>query len=118
MHALYASPHAASDLNWYSDSGATHHLTNDLANLNVRVEEYTGSESIRVGNGKSLSVTHIGTTQFSTPNSTFLLNDVLHVPQISKNLISVNKFTNDTNTFMEFSLGLHSTSTTTPSSCT
>uniref|UniRef100_A0A2N9IVZ2 Reverse transcriptase Ty1/copia-type domain-containing protein n=1 Tax=Fagus sylvatica TaxID=28930 RepID=A0A2N9IVZ2_FAGSY len=51
MHALYASPHAASDLNWYSDSGATHHLTNDLANLNVRAEEYTGSESIRVGSG-------------------------------------------------------------------
>uniref|UniRef100_A0A2N9F894 Reverse transcriptase Ty1/copia-type domain-containing protein n=1 Tax=Fagus sylvatica TaxID=28930 RepID=A0A2N9F894_FAGSY len=45
---------AASDLNWYSDSGATHHLTNDLANLNVRAEEYTGSEGIRVGNGKSL----------------------------------------------------------------
>uniref|UniRef100_A0A2N9GMC7 Uncharacterized protein n=1 Tax=Fagus sylvatica TaxID=28930 RepID=A0A2N9GMC7_FAGSY len=51
MHALYANPHAASDLNWYSDSGATHHLTNDLANLNVRAEEYTGSESIRVGSG-------------------------------------------------------------------
>jgi hypothetical protein len=102
MHALYASPQAASDLNWYSDSGATHHLTNDLANLNVRAEEYTGSEGIRVGNGKSLPVKHIGTTQFSTPTSTFLLNDVLHVPQISKNLISVHKFTNDTNTLMEF----------------
>jgi hypothetical protein len=101
-HALYASPHAASDLNWYSDSSTTQYLTNDLANLNVCVEEYTGSKSIRVGNGKSLSVTHIGTTQFSTPNSTFLLNDVLHVPQISKNLIFVHKFTNDTNTFMEF----------------
>uniref|UniRef100_A0A2N9H831 Retrotransposon Copia-like N-terminal domain-containing protein n=1 Tax=Fagus sylvatica TaxID=28930 RepID=A0A2N9H831_FAGSY len=54
MHALYASPQAASDLNWYSDSGATHHLTNDLANLNVRAEEYTGSEGIRVGNGSGL----------------------------------------------------------------
>ena len=80
MHALYARPHVAFDLNWYSDSGATHHLTNDLANLNVRAKEYTGLETIRVGNGKSLPVTHIGTTQFSTPNSTFLLNDVLHVP--------------------------------------
>ena len=30
------------------------------------------------------------------------MNDVLHVPQISKNLISIHKFTNDTNTFMEF----------------
>uniref|UniRef100_A0A2N9GL63 Reverse transcriptase Ty1/copia-type domain-containing protein n=1 Tax=Fagus sylvatica TaxID=28930 RepID=A0A2N9GL63_FAGSY len=54
IHALYASPNAASDLNWYSDSGATHHLTNDLPNLNVHAEEYTSSEGIRVGNGKSL----------------------------------------------------------------
>uniref|UniRef100_A0A2N9HT95 Reverse transcriptase Ty1/copia-type domain-containing protein n=1 Tax=Fagus sylvatica TaxID=28930 RepID=A0A2N9HT95_FAGSY len=51
----YHSPHAASDLNWYFDSGATHHLTNDLANLNVHAEEYTSSESIRdLDSGKLL----------------------------------------------------------------
>ena len=48
MHALYARPHVAFDLNWYFDSGATHHLTNDLANLNVRAKEYIGLETIRV----------------------------------------------------------------------
>uniref|UniRef100_A0A2N9IMK5 Reverse transcriptase Ty1/copia-type domain-containing protein n=1 Tax=Fagus sylvatica TaxID=28930 RepID=A0A2N9IMK5_FAGSY len=34
MQALLATPNYAPDPNWYSDSGATHHLTSDLANLN------------------------------------------------------------------------------------
>uniref|UniRef100_A0A2N9FGA9 Retrotransposon Copia-like N-terminal domain-containing protein n=1 Tax=Fagus sylvatica TaxID=28930 RepID=A0A2N9FGA9_FAGSY len=45
---------ASSDLNWYSDIGATNHLTSDLANLNVHAEEYLGSDQIRIGNSKGL----------------------------------------------------------------
>ena len=48
------------------------------------------------------TVKHIGSTQLSTPTSSFILLDVLHVPHITKNLISIHKFTNDTNTFIEF----------------
>ena len=55
-----------------------------------------------MGNGKSLPIKHIGTTQLSTPTTTFRLNNVLHVPDISNNLLSIHKFTNDINTFMEF----------------
>jgi hypothetical protein len=102
MQALLATPNYAPDPNWYSDSGATHHITSDLANLNVRADEYHGPDQIRVGNGTSLPIKHIGSTQFSTPTTSFLLNNVLHVPQISKNLISVHKFTKDTNTSMAF----------------
>jgi hypothetical protein len=102
MQALLATPQQTTDPNWYPDSGATHHVTSDLANLNIRADEYQGSEQIRVGNGTSLPIHHIGTTQFSTPTTTFRLNNVLHVPDISNNLLSVHKFTNDTNTFMEF----------------
>uniref|UniRef100_A0A2N9FB01 Retrotransposon Copia-like N-terminal domain-containing protein n=1 Tax=Fagus sylvatica TaxID=28930 RepID=A0A2N9FB01_FAGSY len=36
---------------YHSDSGATHHLTSDLANLNVRADEYHGPDQIRVGSG-------------------------------------------------------------------
>ena len=102
MQALLATPNHAPDPNWYSDSGAIHHLTSDLANLNVRANEYHGPDQIRVGNGTSLPIKHIGSTQFSTSTASFLLNNVLHVPQISKNLISVHKFTKDTNTSMDF----------------
>uniref|UniRef100_A0A2N9J5B9 Integrase catalytic domain-containing protein n=1 Tax=Fagus sylvatica TaxID=28930 RepID=A0A2N9J5B9_FAGSY len=102
MQAYYSNTQPASDPNWYTDTGATHHLTSDLANLNVHAEEYTGTDQIRVGNGKGLPVAHIGTTSLSTPHSSLLLKDVLHVPQITKNLVSVQKFTSDTNTFFEF----------------
>uniref|UniRef100_A0A2N9H904 Reverse transcriptase Ty1/copia-type domain-containing protein n=1 Tax=Fagus sylvatica TaxID=28930 RepID=A0A2N9H904_FAGSY len=48
MQALLATPQQNPDPNWYPDSGATHHITSDLANLNVRADEYQGSEQIRV----------------------------------------------------------------------
>uniref|UniRef100_A0A2N9H307 Uncharacterized protein n=1 Tax=Fagus sylvatica TaxID=28930 RepID=A0A2N9H307_FAGSY len=102
MQALLATPQQALDQNWYPDTGATHHVTHDLANLNLRADEYQGSDHIRVGNGTRLPIKHIGTTQISTPTTTFRLNNVLHVPDISNNLLSVHKFTNDTRTLMEF----------------
>jgi hypothetical protein len=101
MQALLANPQSLTDDNWYADSSATHHLTADLANLNVRADEYQGQEQIRVGNGKSIPIKHIGTTQLLSPTLSFQLNDVLHVPQISQNLLSIQKFTADTNTFVE-----------------
>jgi hypothetical protein len=101
MQALLTTPQPPVDENRYADSGATHHLTADLANLNVRANEYHGQEQIRVGNGKGLSINHVGTTQLLSPNSSFKLNDVLHVPQISQNLLSIQKFTTDTHTFVE-----------------
>ena len=102
MHALLTTPQTAPDLNWYLDSGATHHLTANLANLYVKADEYHGPNQILIGNGLGLTVKHIGSTHLSTPTSSFLLNDVLHVPHIIKNLISVDKFTIDTNTLIEF----------------
>uniref|UniRef100_A0A2N9IZQ3 Retrotransposon Copia-like N-terminal domain-containing protein n=1 Tax=Fagus sylvatica TaxID=28930 RepID=A0A2N9IZQ3_FAGSY len=51
MQALLATLTHAPDPNWYSDSGATHHLTSDLANLNVCADEYHGPNQIRVGSG-------------------------------------------------------------------
>ena len=102
MQALLATPNQSQDLNKYPDSKATHHITHDLANLNVCANEYQGSYQIRVGNGKILPIKHIGTSQLSAPNSSFRLHNVLHVLDISNNLISVHKFTNDTRTLMEF----------------
>ncbi|XP_059454274.1 uncharacterized protein LOC132184572 [Corylus avellana] len=52
LAAYFAAPHAASDSSWYHDTSSTHHLTNDLSNLNVRAEEYTSNCQIKVGNGQ------------------------------------------------------------------
>jgi len=100
--AYLSAPSSNTDQNWYPDSGATQHLTFDLAILNIKAEDYLDSDQIRIGNGKGLSIKHIGTTRLSTPISDFDLLDILHVPHITINLISVQKFTKDTNTFFEF----------------
>ena len=101
MQALLATIQSPTDDNWYADSSATHHFTANLANLNVRDDEYQGQEQIRVGNGKSPPIKHVGTTQLLSLTSSFQFNDVLHVPQISQNLLSIQKFTTDSNTFVE-----------------
>ena len=102
MQAFFAASQAQSDSTWYSDSGATHHLTTNLANLNVGAKYYHGSDQIRMGNGTSLPIEHIGTSHLFTPSKKFIMRNVLHVPLIRKNLISVHRFTLDVNTFVEF----------------
>ena len=68
----------------------------------MKADKYHGLDQICIGNGLGLTVKHIGSTHLSTPTSSFLLHDVLHVPHITKNLISIQKFTTDTNTSIEF----------------
>jgi len=65
--------------NWYPDTGAAHHLTNNLQNLNVSSEEYSGQDQIRIGNGTSLSISHTGSATLSLSRRKFLLNQLLHV---------------------------------------
>jgi hypothetical protein len=99
----FTSQHAAaSDPAWYHDTGSTHHVTNDFSNLNVRAEEYTGSDQIRVSNGQGLKIHHTGLASLPTAKHKFSLHSLLHVPKIQKNLISIHKFTHDNNVFVEF----------------
>jgi hypothetical protein len=71
-------------------------------NLNLKADEYTDSDQIRIDNGHGLSIKHVGNTCLFCPKFNFDLLDVLHVPQIFKNLLLVHKFTKDNNTFSEF----------------
>ena len=82
--AYVAAPPSFVDQNWYPHSRASHHITSDLANLNLKAEEYGGSDQICVGNGTGLSNKHIGTTQISARSFKFQLNNVIHVLKIKK----------------------------------
>ena len=63
-------------------------MTTDLAALALH-ELYTASDSIIIGDGTGLSTANIGSfTLPSLPTPLFFIN-VLHVPVMSKNLISV-----------------------------
>ncbi|KAH9647737.1 retrovirus-related pol polyprotein from transposon RE1 [Citrus sinensis] len=90
------------DPSWYIDSGATNHITNDLGKL-LDSQAYTGTEKLFVGDGNALAITHIGSVVLNTSNSQSLfLNHVLHVPFITKNLLSISKLLDDNPVTVEF----------------
>lgn len=89
---------------WYADTGATHHVTNDLSNLSFH-QPYTGHEQVIVGNGQGLAINHVGTSAVapSTSGSNFILHNILHVLSISQNLLFVRQFTRDNSCLLIFS---------------
>ena len=76
-------------------------MTNNLENLNIGNKEYKGTQSIYVGNGNSLKITHTGKAKLISKRELHL-NNLLRVPQIKKNLISVSQFANDNQVYFEF----------------
>lgn len=73
-----------------------------MQNLTISAEEYGGQHQIRVGNGTSLNISHIGFALHPSSHRTFLLQKLIHVPNICKNLISISKFAKDNSVFFEF----------------
>lgn len=67
-------------------------------------EPYSGNENMTVGNGSTLPITHIGSASLpSSQNSKSLqLSNILFVPHITKSLLSISKFTQDNDVFLEF----------------
>ena len=75
---------------WLTDLEASDHITTNLNKLSVQ-SQYEGLDRIAVGNGQSLSINHIGNSTLSTKFHKFHLRNVLHVPRIASNLLSVHK---------------------------
>jgi hypothetical protein len=44
LHGLMATTSIVSATDWHPNTDATHHLINNMANLNLRSEDYTGSD--------------------------------------------------------------------------
>ena len=91
----------ARTLEWFLDIGATDHITGNPGNLHS-LTPYTGSEGVMVGNGDVLQITHIGQANIKFGHDSLQLNDVLLVPNIKKDLISVSKLTSDLPLKFEF----------------
>lgn len=60
---------------------------------------YQGTETVSIGDGSSLPISNYGS---SSANHSFLLKNLLHIPAISKNLLSVRQFCQDNMVFFEF----------------
>ena len=87
LQAMCARHNAKSSPTWLIDSGATSHITNDISNINSPTP-YTGEDKVYIGDGKGLSISHVGTSTFHTPLTNFKLNNVLHIPHMKHNLLS------------------------------
>ena len=74
---------------WFLDSGASFHMTEDK-DLFSDLDEKDLGVHIEMGDDGRYSETNIGTISFERESSKpFILKDVMHVPGLKKNLISV-----------------------------
>ncbi|KAJ9552992.1 hypothetical protein OSB04_017037 [Centaurea solstitialis] len=89
------------DDQWYFDTGATSHVTNDPGKLST-FSPYSPIESISVEDGNKIPVLGTGSSTNPTPSKSLHLKSVLFNPNIIKNVISVRKFNIDNNTSIEF----------------
>lgn len=88
---------------WYPDSSTTHHFTHDFSNISLNPSKYKGEEQVRIGDGNSLQIHHVGGSTIPSTTGNFLLSKIYHVPSISKNLVSVKKKICEVNiVFFEF----------------
>ncbi|XP_022156563.1 uncharacterized protein LOC111023438 [Momordica charantia] len=92
---------ASSNPSWLTDSGCNAHVTADLDQLST-ASEYSGDEQIGVGTGQSLPIAHTSSGILHTSTSSLKLCNLLHVPTISSNLLSVHQLCVDNNCFVVF----------------
>jgi histone deacetylase 1/2 len=86
---------------WYADTAATDHLTNNLNKLTMQ-ERYHGKDHVQTANGTGMRITHIGQFIIPTSSHSLHLKNILHVPSVTRNLLSVKRFTSDNNVFFKF----------------
>ncbi|OIT03781.1 retrovirus-related pol polyprotein from transposon tnt 1-94, partial [Nicotiana attenuata] len=94
----HASP---GDASWFVDSGTSSHLTPNASILSS-IHPYNGFDRVTMGNGTQLTISYTGHGTLSTPYSVFSLMDILIVPHLSANLLSVRKFISDNICSIEF----------------
>jgi len=99
--AHFAANTSSDNPAWLLDSGASHHVTADLNNLSLHAP-YNGSDDIMIGDGTGLSIAHTGSATLRTRTRNFNLNNVLCVPAMKKNLISISQFCSTNNVSVEF----------------
>ena len=86
---------------WYSDLCASHHVNANVENIK-QCSSFEGLDQVIVVNGQGLLIKSIGSSSFISPynhSADLVLNRILHVPTVSKNLLSVTK---DNSIYFEF----------------
>lgn len=58
-HVVAAASSYGIDANWYTDTGATDHITSELEKLSAR-EKHNGGEQIHTASGAGMAISHVG----------------------------------------------------------
>lgn len=78
---------------WYLDSGASAHICGDRRQFSRYTRQF-GDAHVVLGDNTHLAITGEGNVELQlNDGSSLCLHDVLHVPKIAKNLLSVSKLT-------------------------
>ena len=88
--SLYASD-TSYDKPWIIDSGATDPMTSE-SSLFITYSPCPSTRKVTTAKGSLTTIASIGDVQI---NSSLTLKNVLHVPKLSSNLISIHKLTHD-----------------------
>ncbi|PKU81836.1 Retrovirus-related Pol polyprotein from transposon TNT 1-94 [Dendrobium catenatum] len=88
---------------WIMDSGATAHMTADSTALQNSMT-YHGSDSVSTANGSTMPIHNYGQGLLPLPNTPrkLYLCNLLHVPKLTHNLLSVSKLTQDNSVSITF----------------
>lgn len=100
-HAYLAETSPPTRSPWLLDSGVSHHITTDLQNLAHHLP-YIGTDNVMIGDGKSLRITHLGSSALQSSTHSFKLQNILCVPDIKHNLLFIYQFCVDNNVSVEF----------------
>jgi hypothetical protein len=98
LAAMVAQNTTFDDSKWFAYSGAIAHITNDLETLSIQ-QPFEGTETVAVNNGSNLTINNSGSTLVHTSHSPFKLNNVLHFPKASAQLLSIQPFCKDNDCF-------------------
>jgi hypothetical protein len=89
------------DTNWYTDTGATDHITSELDKLPMK-EKYGGQEKIQSANGLGMRISYTGNSTLQIHERNLHLNNILLVPSTQKNICSVYRLTTNNPIFIEY----------------
>jgi GAG-pre-integrase domain len=98
---LLVQPSSAPLDTWYLDSRASAHVTPDL-NCFTSYTPYEGTEQLRVDDDSGLEISHTDSCYLGTNSQPLVLTNVLHVPTISKPLLSISKLVSNNDVVVEF----------------
>ena len=92
----------ANTSNWLTDTRCSDHVTPNLSQLSLKSQAATSHETITIGNGQELSMTHVGDGKLQTPSHCFRSDNILRVLDLASNILSVHKLCLQNNVFCYF----------------